>query len=460
MADVAVSLQSAAGRISGWFAARPTWLKVLVVLLGWPLLLAARIAQAGGQAAVAAALAVALIGQPLWLQTLSPSGSPSPEQTAAPEADEPASEEPEPASEPAPVEDTGPDNDETNAEGDGADTGTQASEPEPESEPATTAPADSPDEAADEPASEEPASEEPEAQNEAEEPVAPQSPQQPASDGATRVADLLASLTTAAERRTGYDRDLFDHWVDADGNGCDAREEVLIAESTTPATTGSACRVTGGSWFSFYDATWVYESSSLDIDHMVPLAEAWDSGAHSWDASTRRAFANDLDEPRALIAVTAGSNRSKSDRDPAEWMPPDRGYWCVYVADWVVVKHRWQLSVDAAERAALERYVAGCGDLTVDAGAQVTPGTAPPPPPEPEPTPAPGEDTASDGEIRVFANCTEMRAVYPNGVAREDAAGNMVSGELRPLPSGVVVDTVLYEANRARDGDKDGIACE
>ena len=70
-------------------------------------------------------------------------------------------------------------------------------------------------------------------------------------------------------------------------------------------------------------------------------------------------------------------------------------------------------------------------------------------------------DGGSGGEeIRVFANCAEMRTVYPKGVARADAAGNMVSGELRPLPAGVVVNTELYEANRARDGDKDGIACE
>jgi hypothetical protein len=276
--------------------------------------------------------------------------------------------------------------------------------------------------------------------------------------------DLLGELVVEPERRTGYSRDLFQHWVDADGNGCDTRREVLIAESTVPVTRESGCRVTAGSWYSFFDAVWISDPSGLDIDHLVPLAEAWDSGAHSWDAATRRAFANDLEDPRSLIAVSASSNRSKGDRDPAEWLPPDRTYHCVYVADWVVVKHRWQLSVDAAERAALERVIGGCGALTVDAAAQVTPGTAPPPAPapapapepEPEPAPAPGGGLP----VVAFPNCTELRKVYPNGVAREGVTGDMVSGTLRPFKNTPVFDTPLYEANTGRDGDKDGIACE
>jgi hypothetical protein len=195
------------------------------------------------------------------------------------------------------------------------------------------------------------------------------------------------------------------------------------------------------------------------------LAEAWDSGAHSWDAATLRAFANDLDEPRALIAVTASSNRSKSDRDPAEWLPSNASYRCAYVADWVVVKHRWRLAVDTAERAALQRVIGGCGTLTVDAGAHVTPGTAPPPAPAPEPEPAPAPTPAPAPEtggqpIVTFPNCDAMRAVYPDGVAREGTIGNVVSGELRPFTGTPVFDTPLYEANTARDRDRDGIACE
>jgi hypothetical protein len=93
---------------------------------------------------------------------------------------------------------------------------------------------------------------------------------------------------------------------------------------------------------------------------MVPLKEAWDSGAHAWESDRRRAFANDLDLPEALIAVSRSSNRSKSDRDPADWLPPLRSYHCHYINDWMVVKIKWELSVDAREFSALRTVAAGC----------------------------------------------------------------------------------------------------
>src|SRR5205085_10550088 len=89
-------------------------------------------------------------------------------------------------------------------------------------------------------------------------------------------------------------------------------------------------------------------ASDLDVDHMVPLAEAWDSGARTWSTARRTAYANDLTDPRSLIAVSAGSNRSKGDQDPAEWTPSRNV--CNYVKQWVVVKTRWSLSVNEAER--------------------------------------------------------------------------------------------------------------
>lgn len=102
---------------------------------------------------------------------------------------------------------------------------------------------------------------------------------------------------------------------------------------------------------------------------MVPLAEAWDSGAHAWTADQREAYANDLDEPRALVAVTARTNRSKADQDPAEWLPPGQAAHCRYVAHWLTVKLRWQLAADRAERDALTTLAAACPNepLTVPA---------------------------------------------------------------------------------------------
>ncbi|MFE5034400.1 DUF1524 domain-containing protein [Streptomyces sp. NPDC056683] len=87
----------------------------------------------------------------------------------------------------------------------------------------------------------------------------------------------------------------------------------------------------------------------LDVDRLVPLAEAGDSGASPWTAKEHEAYANDLDDPRALIAVSAASNRSKTDKDPTEWLPPYSLYRCTYVTNRVADKTRYQLSVDPAE---------------------------------------------------------------------------------------------------------------
>lgn len=167
-------------------------------------------------------------------------------------------------------------------------------------------------------------------------------------------------LRIEAEHPDGYNRDLFRHWVDADGDGCDTRKEVLIAESLEPVSTGSSCAILSGRWYSIYDNTETTDSSRFDIDHVVALKEAWDSGAWSWTADQRRDFANDLSEPFFLIAVSASSNRSKSDRDPAEWLPTNTSYRCEYVRIWVQVKRAWNLSVDQAEHDAIRNTLAAC----------------------------------------------------------------------------------------------------
>jgi hypothetical protein len=117
--------------------------------------------------------------------------------------------------------------------------------------------------------------------------------------------------------------------------------------------------VLAGSWVSLYDGLTTTAPGSFDIDHVVPLAEAWASGASTWSADERRDFANDLDDPQ-LVAVSAHTNRSKGDRDPAEWEPPDRTSWCWYATSWVTVKTRWHLSADPAEVAALRTMLATC----------------------------------------------------------------------------------------------------
>ena len=171
---------------------------------------------------------------------------------------------------------------------------------------------------------------------------------------------LIAQLNVESEFIGGYDRSLFRHWVDDSGNGCDTRREVLIDESLTPVSISAGCVISGGSWFSNFDGITTTDASSFDIDHFVPLSEAWRSGAHAWSSTTRRSFANDLGYEHSLIAVSASSNRSKGDKDPASWLPPRTSYHCEYIYKWVNVKIRWSLSVDSTEHNKIKNIASNC----------------------------------------------------------------------------------------------------
>ncbi|MBM7054084.1 HNH endonuclease family protein [Streptomyces durocortorensis] len=178
--------------------------------------------------------------------------------------------------------------------------------------------------------------------------------------------EAIGSIPVTEEQRTGYERDSFKHWVDEDGDSCTTRAEVLLAEAVTAPEQGARCSLSGGSWLSYYDEVEVTDARKLDIDHMVPLAEAWDSGAHAWTPERREAYANDLGADRSLVAVTAKTNRSKADRDPAQWMPPAESATCTYLVDWTATKLRWALAMDEAEKAALLNLAEPCTDSVVE----------------------------------------------------------------------------------------------
>lgn len=197
-------------------------------------------------------------------------------------------------------------------------------------------------------------------------PSASAAPGAPASGSGVPLKEAIALLVVGKESRSGYERDAFQHWIDEDGDGCDTRREVLLAEATTKPTQAARCAITGGAWTSFYDGAAVTDAKKLDIDHMVALAEAWDSGASDWTAQRREQYANDLGSERSLIAVTAKSNRSKSDKDPSQWLPPAASAHCVYAADWTATKLRWKLGADKTEQAALEKLAAACPDTLVE----------------------------------------------------------------------------------------------
>jgi hypothetical protein len=167
--------------------------------------------------------------------------------------------------------------------------------------------------------------------------------------GEVLTLDMLAVVPVALEQPANYDRALFKVWSDLDGDGCDTRQEVLAEESRTPAQIDPfGCVVVAGDWVSIYDGLQTADPGALDVDHVVALKEAWDSGAWTWSATRRQSFANDLSDPRTLVAVSATSNRSKGDRDPSNWLPTESEL-CSYVSDWVSIKYRWSLTMDESE---------------------------------------------------------------------------------------------------------------
>jgi hypothetical protein len=189
-----------------------------------------------------------------------------------------------------------------------------------------------------------------------------------AADKATEFATIdagIKALKVAPDVRTGYSRSLFKHWSDLDKNGCNTRNDVIIHEALVKPKVDAGCKIVKdtGKWYSAYDAVTVTNFSALDVDHMVPLAEAWDSGANKWDAAKREQYANDMGDENALIAVTAATNRSKSDQDPAEWLPAKDV--CTYVKNWVHVKLRWSLTVDEKELKAIKDVNAKCPNSTI-----------------------------------------------------------------------------------------------
>ena len=180
-----------------------------------------------------------------------------------------------------------------------------------------------------------------------------------------KITVYLAALPVKAEvKQSSYDRDLFPHWLSR--NGCNTRARVLIAESLVKARTNSNCTVISGKWKNQYDNSVTTNPRSLDIDHRVPLAEAWRSGAYSWSTNRRARYANDTGSAHTLEAVPARLNRSKSDDDPADWLPPRNR--CDYARKWIIVKYRWGLAVDRYEKDSLSRQLKTCSaeQLLVD----------------------------------------------------------------------------------------------
>lgn len=180
----------------------------------------------------------------------------------------------------------------------------------------------------------------------------------------------LAALTVrAAGTMDGYSRDLFPHWSDAieygwtipagtpDPSYCDARDGALIRDGQGTERIGAYCDVNYGTWVDPYGGYTYHDPSDIDIDHIVPLANAWRSGASSWTIATRERFANArLD----VLSVDDGLNASKGDKGPEAWKPPRSAYHCTYARKWINIKYYWTLSVTSAEKTALKSMLSTC----------------------------------------------------------------------------------------------------
>lgn len=171
-------------------------------------------------------------------------------------------------------------------------------------------------------------------------------------------ASPLDQLAVAPKNLTApYDRSTWVHWVDDDGDCQDTRDEVLLVADGPVTVSGDGCDVVAGTWVDPYSGlTWT-NPSDLDVDHVVPLKNAHDSGGWAWDAVTKRLYANDL---AGLVAVEDGLNQSKGDRGPEAWQPPLASYRCAYATQWVAIKARWHLTVTSTEHDALAGMLATC----------------------------------------------------------------------------------------------------
>jgi hypothetical protein len=265
-------------------------------------------------------------------------------------------------------------------------------------------------------------------------------------------SDETDFIQYAEEYIGGYDRKLFKHWVDADKNGCDTRKEVLIAEAIIKPKIGAKCVLSGGTWISAYDnKTFKGTGSGLDVDHMVPLSEAWRSGAWQWTSEEREKFANDLQDERVLIAVSATSNRSKSDKDPANWLPKGSGEEvCDYVFNWIAVKYRYSLTIDSKERMVIDRISQepSCADRHAQTMVKpliqfqkyIAKGDSKPTPNKTQVAPTPAPSKSLPKAMR-YKNCTEAKNAGVTPILKS-------------------TNPELYELNKGLDRDKDGDACE
>ena len=257
-------------------------------------------------------------------------------------------------------------------------------------------------------------------------------------EGGTEPATTL--VITVALIPTGipdYDRGDWKHWVDADGDCQDARQEVLIAESLEPVTfeTDEKCRVEAGQWWAPHLGHHLGNPSHIDVDHHVPLKNAHLSGGWVWSPAEKERYANYLGEENHLVAISSRHNRSKGARGPEEWAPPDNALWCDYATDWTKIKQRWNLTMTPVESEIVMDMLGTCEnppefEVEIRETMEVRVGVHKP---------------TAEPEGSTYGSCEEAESAGEQRVQGSQGSG-------RGFPKATVPS--------ARDGDGDGIVCE
>lgn len=195
-------------------------------------------------------------------------------------------------------------------------------------------------------------------------PASPPEVGAPVVAASTGLMSVIEGLTVTDRSRVGYMRDAFGSgWTDADGNGCDSRNDVLARDLDDLVLDEDDCTVLSGTLHDPYTATSIEfvrgrdSSSAVQIDHIIPLAAAWTGGASGWSREQRVAFAND---PANLQATDGPTNASKSDSGPGEWLPPDLDHHCAYAQAYTAIASRYGLAVTAQDVAVLREVAGRC----------------------------------------------------------------------------------------------------
>ena len=195
----------------------------------------------------------------------------------------------------------------------------------------------------------------------------------PATNAQADTTDALTALNKLEVKgrapKTGYTRSQFPHWSDPDRNGCDARNDILKRDLTdiTYKEGTRDCKVIAGQLLDPFSGKVITFSTTkvvIDIDHVVALSNAWQTGAAYFDKNTRLLIAND---PINLLAVDAKLNRQKGDGDAATWLPPNKSCRCEYVARQVAVKAKYKLWVTEPEKVAITKILSSCVDQKLPA---------------------------------------------------------------------------------------------